>query len=106
MWSKAFVLMVVAHGIRTNPQIINAVYQSLNAIFLPDSARIVSLPQLGAMFNVHATYQTLLMHNLLEQNAAMHSELPVDNVIALHYVLHTWHAVSNIAIVSGFVLPV
>ena len=46
------------------------------------------------------------MHNLLEQNAAMHSELPVDNVIALHYVLHTWHAVSNIAIVSGFVLPV
>ena len=43
------------------------------------------------------------MHHLLEQNAAMHSELPIDNVITLHYVLQAWRIVSTIAIVSGFV---
>ena len=35
----------------------------------------------------------VVMHNLLEQNAAMHCELNVDNVdnvIALHYVLQAW----------------
>ena len=38
------------------------------------------------------------MHTLLEQNAAMHSHLPIENVLILHYVLHAWRTVSNIAI--------
>ena len=54
-------------------------------MFQPDSADIVSPLQLGAMFEFDATYRALVMHNVLEQNAAMHSELPTDNVIPSHY---------------------
>ena len=56
--------------------------------------------QLGAVIEFHAAYPT---HSLLEQNSAMHSELLIDNVIALHYVLHAWRIVLNIPIVSGLV---
>ena len=82
------VLIVVGHGIRTNPQIINAV--NPRVVFLPNCARIVSPPQLGTMFEFHAMYSTLVMHHVLEQITAMHSELHIDNVTALYYVLHAW----------------
>ena len=56
---------------------------NLKVIFLPNSARIVSALQLGAMFEFHATFRALVMHHLLEQSAAMHSAVPIKNANAL-----------------------
>ena len=58
-------------------------YQNLKIVCLPDSSRIVSPPQLDVMFEFHATYRELVLQNLLEQNAGMLSEIPIDNFIAL-----------------------
>ena len=78
-------MFVVGHGIRTNPQIIHAVEPKLentarreawpqchmhifsNSKILPNSVRIVSPLQLGAMSELHAMYRVLVMHNLLKK---------------------------------------
>ena len=75
----------------------------MKIVFLPDTATIFSLLQLRAMFEFHARYQILVMHNLLEQNAPMRAALPVDDIIALFYILHAWRTVTPTAIVSGCV---
>ena len=33
----------------------------------------------------------------------MHSEMPIDNAIKLHYALQAWRTVLNVAIFCGFV---
>ena len=64
------------------------------ALSFAGSAMIFSPLQLGAMFEFHATDQAIVMHNLLEQKVAVHSEMPIGNGLALHYVLQAWRTVS------------
>ena len=45
------VLIVVGHGIRTIPLFLKVVYLILKIVFLPDAATILSLLQLGTMFD-------------------------------------------------------
>ena len=91
---------------------IHADYPNLEVVFLPDSARIVSPLKLVAMFKFHAMYQAIVMHNLLDKNAAMQSELLIDNNITLQYVLQAWRTafrlistnLQNLWLVSGILV--
>ena len=96
-------MIVVGHGIRINPLILKVVHPDLKIVFLPDIAGIFSPLQLGAMFEFHACYQTLVIHNFLEQHAPMLTALRIDNIIALLHSLHAWRTVMPTAIVSEIV---
>ena len=81
---------------------INADYPSMKVMFLPDTS-ITLLPlQLGAMYELHAQYKTVVMHNVMEQNAATSIILPNNNVIALHCVLYALRSAYDLAVVSGW----
>ena len=67
------VLIVVGHGIRINLLILIFFYPNLKIVFLVDTGRAFSQVHLGAMFECHACYRVLVMHNVLERNATMHT---------------------------------
>ena len=97
------VFIVVGHGIRTNPLILKVVYSNLKSVIFHNIAKIFSPLELGAVFEFHACYRILVMHNLLGQNAPMHTAFSIDKIVALLYLLHPGRTVTPTAIFSGFV---
>ena len=79
-------------GNKTNPLNLKVVYPNLKLEFLPYAVFYA-----GVVFEFHAHYLILVMHNLLEQNAPMHTSLPIDNFIVSHYLLHAWRTVTATA---------
>ena len=69
----------------------------MKAVFLPDTSVTSSL-QLSAMYELHALYNTFVLHNVMDQNEAISVQVPNNNVIALHYVLYAWQPVSDLAV--------
>ena len=82
------VVIVVGYGIRTNQLILKVVNPNLKLVFLPDAAKVFLPVQLGAMFEFHASFWIVVVHDLLERNAQIHTALPIENIITLHYLLH------------------
>ena len=79
-------LIALGHSIKFNPSMATAEYPNMKVVLLPDTSINLSLLQQGAMNEVHALYKTAVVHNVLQQHAAISVELPNDNVIVLHYV--------------------
>ena len=44
------------------------------------------------MYEFHALYKTVFLHNVMEKNAAIIIELPKDNVITVQNVWYAWRA--------------
>ena len=94
------VLIAVGHGIRTDPLILNVVYPILKMVLFVDTTGILSPLQLDAMFEFHECYRILVMHNLLAENAPMHTGLPICKIFSLLYSLQVLRTVTPTAIVS------
>ena len=54
---------------------INADYPSMKIVFFPDTSITSLLLQLGAMCELHAQYKTVVMHNVMERNAATSNQI-------------------------------
>ena len=62
-------LIVQGHSSRSNPFVLNSEYPNL--VFLPDTSITLSSLQLGAMYESHAIYKTVLAHNVVEPCASI-----------------------------------
>ena len=54
---------------------INTEYRTRNVVFSSDTSITLSPLHLGTMYELHALYKTVVMHNGMEQNATSSNEL-------------------------------
>ena len=98
--------IVLGHSIRSTSSLIISEYHNMKVVFLPDTSISLSSLQLGAMYEFHALYKTVVVHNSMEHSEAISIELPSENVTALHYVLYAWRSVSDLAVVNMWLVTI